>query len=118
MKIIVKNSLVEFQNYEPLLDVDVTMTVAGWQYFDLSDDVERLDVTKTIAIVPDGVTLTSIQVKPYVDGAIANAPVFLINQYNQENQVTNYSGKVISSIGVFAQADSFPVTFHIRMEKV
>lgn len=117
MKVIIKNSTVEFQTRDvELLDQDVTFSSATWQYFDLKKSIPNGTTVKSIAIIPQGTTLSAIQIKPYVDEAIANAPIFLSNQYNEENTATNYSGKIISAVGVFANAASFPVTFKVHME--
>ena len=117
MKIIIRNSAVEFQNYEPLLNAELTFNSASWQYLDLNGVVSRMDTVTTIAEIPDGTTLTGIQVKPYINGSVLNAPIFLSNKYNESAQTTSYNENDITQVGVFVRAESYPVTLRVKMEK-
>lgn len=117
MKVIIRNSNVEFQNYEPLLNVELTFNSASWQYLDINGVVSYHDVIDTIAEIPTGTTLTAIQVKPYINNAISNSPIFLLNKYNETNQTTSYNETDITQVGVFVNAGSFPVTLRVKMEK-
>lgn len=117
MKIIIRNSAVEFQNYEPLLNAELTFNSASWQYLNLNGVVSYHDVIDTIAEIPTGTTLTAIQVKPYINNAISNNPIFLINKYNETSQTTSYNETDITQVGVYVNAESFPVTLRVKIEK-
>ena len=120
MKIIIKNSTVNFKRRNTVLldETTITYTSAGWKYFDLSSAVANHETVKTRMSVGEGVTLTMGQVKPYDGSSILNNPVFLANSYNTDVTSTNYSGSSVAKVGVYVKSDSYPVTVGVKMELV
>lgn len=119
MKIIIKNSTVDFKRRSAvLLNETITYASTGWKYFPLSSGVANRESVKTKMSLGEGVVLTGAQVKPYDGSAILNSPVFLANSYNTDVTATNYSGSTVEQVGVYVKADTYPVTVTVTMELV
>ena len=121
MKIEIKNSSVKFTKFDTVLfDEDVTFASNAWKYLDLSFPIPYRGKVKTKLTIDTSVvsSMSSAQVKPYVNSAVQNAPVLLANKYNEDAIAINYQD-AFDKIGFYLNGSNvFPLTVHLKIEYI